>query len=357
MRIERTGRVAPLTPRLVAYMCGALGGRSVDDMQSPEERRIDYVCLNGLLAIEIKSLEEDASERLDNLTEELGKQSDWPTFLGSAPMESFIRNMDDPDGVRRKVLNRVGRAIINHLKKADRQLKAHVSAFPRKNVVRTMLLVNEDHEVYDPNTVGYILWHALRRKDGSDWLYPNVDCVVYMSERHAQIIEGNVAFPILEIEGQSFEAAPWKRAAIDRFVAGWPAWNASPLHTHERLSGFASIAHIPETMPRHEFWRLQYRRNPYMKQMSNEQIRDRFDESAVISMFAFTKSPLLLLSPDAITANTERFTHIMVELADRAMSMQQSKPSLERQLAAARRLNLSDHAVQWLKATLGRTDE
>jgi hypothetical protein len=177
MRIERTGRVPPLTPRIQRFLKEALCGVVLDDVQSPNELRADYSCLRGLLAIELKSLEEDASERLGNLTGELRQRDDWPVFLGSAPIQSFIKHTSDPEGLNRRVVERIGRSAINHLKNLNHQLEAHCTKFPRKNCVRALVLVNEDHEVYDPSTVSFVLWQALNRaKDGKP-LYENIDFI------------------------------------------------------------------------------------------------------------------------------------------------------------------------------------
>ncbi|WP_145953437.1 hypothetical protein [Oceaniglobus indicus] len=113
MRVERKGHVQKLTPLVERFLVEALRGVCLDDPENSEQRRVDYSCLSGLLAIEIKSLEDDASERMNNLTDELRKRDDWPVFLGSAPMQSFVRHLEDSEQVERKVLDRMGRAVKN----------------------------------------------------------------------------------------------------------------------------------------------------------------------------------------------------------------------------------------------------
>ena len=71
MRIERTGTVAPLTPRVVEFLKEELSGVSLDDPLAVSDMRPDYICLGGRLVIELKTLAEDGSERMDNLTDEL----------------------------------------------------------------------------------------------------------------------------------------------------------------------------------------------------------------------------------------------------------------------------------------------
>ncbi len=350
MRIERTGPVEPLTPRLVRFLEDGLGATALDDLQRPEDRRADYACLNGLLAIELKTLEEDAAERMDNLTEELRQRDDWPIFLGSAPMQAFIENTSDPEGVRLKVLNRVGRAIINHLKKANKQLAAHAEAFPRKNLVRVMLLVNEDHEIYDPEMVAYILHHALRRTEKGAPLYPKVDAVIFMSERHATTIERRIAFPIVYVQGAPMAEASWKDAVVERFMRGWADWNQNPLHTVDGLATkFTTIDHIPESAPRHERWRTDYRRNPYMRHLTNDQLRDRFDESIFISTLAFIKGSPAKPSQQTMMANMALFTHLMLEMGDRAIPITQFQHSAERLIAAGGRLHMPDSIIHWVE--------
>lgn len=154
MRIERKGPVAKLTPRLQRFFIQALGGESLDDILRPEARKADFKCLRGLLAIELKTLEQDGSQRINNLTDELSQRPDWPAFYGSAPIEPFFKHMQDPEQVKRRFVDRIGRAIKDHVSKADKQLAAHEAALPRKNMLKVMVLANEDHEIYDPAMVG-----------------------------------------------------------------------------------------------------------------------------------------------------------------------------------------------------------
>jgi hypothetical protein len=339
-------------------MIEALGGISMDDLRSPEESRIDYVCLNGLLAVEVKTLDEDASERLGNLTDELSKRPDWPIFLGSWPMDSVIKNMDDPEVVRRQMLNRMGRAVVSHLKKANKQLAAHETAVARKNLVRVMLLINEDHEVYGPQAVGYVLKHELFRTKAGGFAYQHVDAVIYMSERHATIIDRQLAFPLMTVEGPPMIEACWKASVTDRFMSGWADWNGHPLYSSEPESTkFNTIDHIPDQAPRHERWRTDYRRNPYFRHLSQEQLREKWDEVMVINLFRFRHGSPVKVDDRLVGANMERFTHLMEEMARRGIPATVFQPSADRYVAAAGRLNISENGLAWLAdSTAHRTE-
>jgi hypothetical protein len=349
-RIERSGPVDPLTPRVERFIREALCGQSLDEMQSANELRADYVCLRGLVAIELKTLEDDGQERVDNLLDQLRQRPDWPIFLGSAPLQSFIQNTDDPDELGKRVLERIGRGITRPLQKANRQLEAHQTNFPRPNLVKLLVLVNEDHQAYDPHTVSYLLWHAVRREDAADQpRFAHVDAIIYFTERHATVVENLLTFPITIVEGAGVYDAPWKSEVIDFVERRWIKFCGYPdLSSKPDLSEFSTIDHIPEEAPRHERWRTDYSRNSYMKSLSNEQLQEVFDEIMLLSTLSFLKDPPIRIEKTNTTEVMECFTHMMQEMGDRAIPVTEFEHSPERDVAAARRLELPKSVDAWI---------
>jgi hypothetical protein len=355
MRIERTGDVDPLTPRVTRFFLEALSGVALDDVQDPQARKVDYACLNGLLAIELKTLEDDGSERMDNLTDKLRKRSDWPLFYGSWPIESVLKHVGEPELVRRQVAERVGRAIENHIHKANKQLAAHAADFPRKNLVGMVMLVNEDHPIYDPETVAYTVQRLLRRQENGQLLYPNIDAVMYLSERHAARVNELVAFPMLVLEGASMSSSPWKRQITDLVVTRWGRWNGVPTFDDGATAHkFSTIDHIPGKMRRQEAWELEYRRDPYMAGFTDEQVRERFDEAMCINSLAFIKDSPLKPAKDAVEWSMKCMSHLMIEMGRRSISMPECSYEPKRLAEAARRLRLPSSAITWFENDLGR---
>lgn len=358
MRIERHGPIERLTPRVQRFIIEALGGVVLDDIQDAQARKVDYACFRGLLAIELKSLEEDASQRMDNLTNQLQGRPDWPVFLGSAPMSSFLQHLEQPEPVRKLVAERVGRAIKNHIHKANKQLAAHEAAFPRKNLVRAVIIVNEDHEIYDPQIVGHIVGRLLRRVEDGKLLYPHIDEVIYLSERHATMINGLIAFPMLAIEGQPLGDALWKREVMRRLAERWGRWSGVPaFKANAKDQNFSTIEQIREKMPRHEAWGLHYRRNPYMQGFTDEQIRDRFDEVICITCLSSLKDTPLKPSRDDVEWAMKTMSHMMLEMARRAIPITRFQYEPARLSAAAKRLQMPQEAETWFARDLFRDAE
>lgn len=352
MRIERTGKIEALTPRIERFITEELGGKSLDDIQSHGKRRADYLCLRGMLAIELKSLEDSGEERMDNLVDELRKRPDWPMFFGSAPMQAFIDNTDDPEGVGRAVAERISRGVLGPLRKANKQLEAHALNFPRRSQVRVLVLVNEDHEIYDPHTVSYILWHAVRRLQRDRPLYPHVDAILYFTERHAMMADGHVVFPCVSVESPAIGEEEWKGSVIDLISARWGRWNFGDAVQVDPesvdISRFKTVDHIPETAPRHERWRTDYRRSPYLRSMTKSQLRERFDEIMVMTSLSFLKGSPQPLSQEAMALLMQQMTHMMVEMGDQAIPVTEFDHDPERAIAAARRLDLAPLVIDWL---------
>ena len=349
MRIERTGIVEPLTPRVEHFLIKRLGGVSLDDIQSADTLRADYTCLRGLLAIEVKSLEDSPTERMDNLFNQLRERPDWPMFLGSAPIDSFIKNVDDPETVRRDVIGRIGRGVINPLKKANRQLEAHAVNLPRSRVVRVLFLINEDQEIYDPHTVSYVLWHAVRREKNCVPLYEHVDAIIYLTERHATVSGDKVTFPLLTIEGAGVYDAPWKADVIRLIMDRWSEYTYGATCAVDDVREFTTIDHIPDSAPRYERWRTDYLRGPYLRSLSQENLRNRFDEVTLLATLPMLVETPLPLAPEGVQLAMQCFGDMMMELAERAIPITQFPHSAERAIEAAKRLNLEPHVVAWVE--------
>lgn len=354
MRVERKGNIEPLTPRWKRFLEEALSGQSLDSKENAETLRPDYSCLGGLLAVELKSLEEDASERMENLFDELRQRPDWPVFYGSAPVQAMLGNLQDGPEVHSRVINRIGRAVINHLKKANKQLRAHTEDNQRKSCFRLMVLVNEDHPIYEPHVVAYVVRHALLRQENGAPLYPDIDAVLYTSERHAMQHGSQIGFPIIMIEGGGIENALWKRDVADFVMGKWAKWSGIDLHftDAQKVNEFVTVEHVPDQMARHEMWRLAYRRNPYLRGLSEEALRDKFDEAnAVLTLMALKNAPIKPPN-SSIEKAFILFTHVIEEMNKRGISAERFALEPSRLASAASRLRMPDVVVRWYENSM-----
>ena len=356
-RIERRGKVLPLTPRFKRFLREALSSIALDDIQDSTQKRPDFSCWRDLLVIEVKSLEEDATKRMSNLTEELEKREDWPTFMGEWPVDSVIRNLKEEDqkAVRGRIYDRIGRAINNHLKKASKQLAAYAKDHPGVNQVRVVVLINEDWEVYHPNLVSLIIQKALARQEKNIPEYKGIDAVLYMTARHGRPDGNNIAHPIIMIPGPVMKNYPWKNSVMDFLVQRWCQWEGAryiecdPAGAEAIVNSFTTIEHIPNQMQRQDLWRLAYRRNPYMRSWTYEKLRDHWDDVDIMGLFAFIKDSPVKLSEAEIAKFLEQFTHLLDEIAHRGLPVERFDSESDRMIAAAKRMRIPPVGMAWLK--------
>lgn len=348
MHIERTGAVEPLTPEIQRFIQGALGGVSLDTPETSSQLRPDWSCLRGLIALELKSLEGDPEERIENLSEKFRQREDWPVFYGKMPLDKILTLTSDPERLNLEALDRMGRPIRTHLKKADEQLLAHEKRVMRKNLVRVVWLVNEDHAIYDPESTAFIMAKTLRREGPQNGPLAGIDAVLFKTQRHAQPIKDRIAFPIVIMFGPGSDDAEWKRLVVQEIARRWAQWQGLPyFHQEPKLGRFSTIEAIPQKMKRHELWRLEYRRNPYLRGLAVPRLCDRFDEVIVLQLLASHRnSPS---KPANGVQLMERFTHILEESSHRGIAIDVFAAKQGRHIAAARRLNLPPHVIAWLR--------
>lgn len=351
MRIERRGPVEPLTRMIERFIHEGLCGVALDTPDMAEDQRPDWTCLKGVLALEVKTLEEDGEERMENLNEKFRQRDDWPLFYGKAPLNKVLAHTSEPEKLNREALDRTGRPIRTHLKKANKQLLAHETRVRRKNLVRVAWLINEDHAIYDPNSTAYVIAKSLRRDGSDNGPLTGIDAVLYVTHRHAQTIRGRTAFPIVIVFGPGIAGESWKQAIVQEIVRRWAEWQGIPYFKMEpRLDQFSTIEPVPDKMKRHELWRLQYRREPYLSGLTDARLRDRFDEIIVLQTLASVNgSPWR--PPNAVQL-MEPFTHILEEINHRGLPMTAFEAERNRFVAAATRLRLPQIAIEWVSATM-----
>ena len=111
MHVERAGQVDPLTPQIETFIRERLGGVSLDTSKTSADERPDWVCRDGQVVIEIKTLEGNGAERIEHLCEKFSERYDWPVFFGETPFSKAIANTSEPEKLNAEAVDRLGRPI------------------------------------------------------------------------------------------------------------------------------------------------------------------------------------------------------------------------------------------------------
>lgn len=360
MRVERSGAIEPLTPRIAEFIEKRLNGRSLDE-DGDVDKRPDYECFKGLLAIEIKSLETDPTDRLENALAPEKDDPNWPIFFGEWAANKVLEHFPNSEQLNKKLVDRLGRALVTHLKKANDQLANYTKNSKRRNLVRLLVILNEDHAEYAPDAVAYIIQRELRRKrDDGTYRYCDIDAVVFLSDRHVAALGKIPALPIIAMLGANCDMHPWKEDIVQIFAKRWATWNNAPVFSKDAnaVHDFVAAEHIPDKVPQHEKWRLDYRRRPYMKSWKDEDLRSLWDHVLLLSLLFGHRETPKKIPLDGYMQTIERFSHLQVEVAERGLSLEYfEKDSTGRRKHVANQLPYGPKVSAWLHKVLdGNSD-
>jgi hypothetical protein len=337
-----------------------MSGRSLD-LDGDREKRPDYECLGTALVVEIKSLEGDPSERLSNAIAPAQELENWPKYFGRWPVEAIFKNLpeDESDTLRKGLFDRLARAIVTHFKKAESQI-ANFCASRLDVHLRLFVLINEDFSEYDPSTVTYIAQRELQRKTAEGVLrYANIDAVLYLTERHATNLNGNVTFPITIVHGSCIAERPIALELLRRLTARWARWSAGmdAIEKSLDLSEFIPIHENPKQMRRQDLWEQEYRRKPYMRDWSDDDVVGLWDFTTIMTLLAFHVDSPMKVPRDGIAKLMETTSHLMKEFATRGIALDRIKSTKERNDVAIRKITYGPVVQDWLRKQVQHINE
>ncbi len=177
-----------------------LRGRSLDDRKDEEARQgkfPDFACYRDLVLIEMKHLEAEQNERINETYKSRMRPEEEPFFYGAR--RTNFSEFSNRNEIASAVLSKLGRTIETHLSKANDQFEDYRKRNPRKNSVSICLLLNSRIDEFSPDVVLYAVHQKLRSR-GDSSRFPSIDAVLYISEKHVQKLEdGRIAFAMVQI--------------------------------------------------------------------------------------------------------------------------------------------------------------
>jgi len=323
-RAERKGGPPDLERAFKYFVEKMLRGRSLDDAKDKEAKQgkfPDFGCFRDILLIEMKHFEADQRDRLNETYHSKVNAEEQPIFYGSRPID--FSKLSNGEEIKGAMVDKLAQTVQTHLRKANSQFRDYRSRNPRKNAVNVCVFLNSQLDEFSPEVVLHSI-HRKMKASGDGPRYPYIDAVIYISEKHFQILaDGRMAFAVSIYEGWGTIVAPWKDGFVNRLVEAWSHFRSGggPIPGEYGGPGFSAIEDIPDEMARSDGWRLAYKRDPYLRGISKQRLIVYFNRCVALNSRAFIKGDWPKPPHAEIALGMQRFTEVLEEINARGMDM------------------------------------
>lgn len=324
---------ATLESRFARFLEGLPGAESIDRLALPDDpenrRKADYLLGNRNVIVELKTLTEDPSPKIEATADKHRGRDDWPLFYGKANVRKVLSNLPDGESIYGRVVNALGRSVETAVRSAEEQVTHTRRVLGLPNAAGMLVILNDSIDVLDPYVVGHRVAQLMRRPRTGNSDAEKLDFVWLLFESHAMgMVEGLPAVPSILINGERKDRFPWFASFHDDVVRRWAASNGG-ITVEGNAPDPSAIKFVPmkdataappEQLPRHEWWRRQYRARPYMRVLSDDELLARGADILQRVTPHFLKggpnSPV-----DVIGRLMEEFTHFIEEMNHRGIDM------------------------------------
>lgn len=301
-------------------------GRALDDNQNIEAaagKFPDFACFNSLVLIEMKNLEAEQAERLNDIFDKNIDPAERPVFFGERDAKFITDVVTNGEEVIAMVASKLGRTIEKIISKANKQFCDYRGRHPRKNSVNICVILNSTIQEYTPELLGFAIHGKMKASQPAQPRFSHIDAVIYISEKHFQLLpDGRTAMALLIYDCIGVLNHPWKSPLVQRLVDTWSQTRTGDSVVRGgTVNGFKAVEDIPDTMKRYEAWQLEYQRNPYLKKLTFENLRVHFNRVVAVNSLAFVKGSWLKPTKEKTVEGLRNFSHVNEEINRRGVDI------------------------------------
>jgi hypothetical protein len=331
MRMERRGKPPDLQVAFHQFVVKHLRGRALDDHRNAEAKLgkfPDFACFRDLVLLEMKHLETDQKDRLNDTYQKKVDPEEAPVFFGSRPID--LDKLSNGEQIRAALATKLSQTIETQLRKANRQFEEYRARNPRKNSVSICVFLNSQLEEFSPQIVLHSVHRKMKEANG-EARFPNIDAVIYITEKHYQVLaDGRAAFAIGIFEGMGAIEQYWKVALVDSVVRGWSHFRTGAKVAEQPYdsSKFEAVEDVPDKIARSDAWRLAYKRNPYLRHLTDQQLKVHFNRCVAVNSLSFVIGDWPKPSKEQTGDGMRLFTDALEEINARSLDMREFSPKL-----------------------------
>ena len=329
-----------LEDRFTQFIESLPSAENIDRLELPKDpsntRKADFLLGNREVIVEMKFLTADPAHKVDATVDKHRDRDDFPLIYGSVDVRKVFAHLSDGEDIFRRMAMSLTRSVEDGLRSAEKQIAHTKAVLNLPGSVGMLVVLNESIDILDPELVGHrVAQHWRRLQQDGDGV-SQIAFVWLLFESHGMIAaSGRPAFPSVLISGETADRFPWFAAFHNDLNARWAAFNRSPYIDGGSPSlgslKFRPTAEftkaVPTTMARHEMWRKQYRARPYLRSLSDDELRSKAGE-----IFGRLKSLFIKVGPGFKPERDEglivEWTHFLEEAEFRGLDFKSLQPYL-----------------------------
>lgn len=167
--------------------------------------RADFALFGRKLIVEVKSLQDDPSARVNEIVREYQGRPGYPIFYGALPARKVLAGMPEQmrSEIQERVAFRITKAMARSFGKANRQIRETKLALGAPDAGGLLVILNDDVPIISPNFVVYRTERLVKKKktDCSPF-FPEIDWVMSILTSHVlRGDDGSWGHPIILKEG------------------------------------------------------------------------------------------------------------------------------------------------------------
>jgi hypothetical protein len=324
-----------LAGRFTAFIKSLENSECIDDLDLTAEQeraqKADYFINNRTIISEFKSLETDTSSKLKTILEPHRNRPEWPVFFGPQDLQTVLAYLPDGKEINAQIVNALTDSIERIIEKANRQIRVTKEKFGLPDAAGLLVIFNDAVESFSPDVVAYRVKKTLRKRTGSgDVRFPEVTVVLVINGGHySQLTPTLKGHPIL-VMPSGLPDPNGIEAFASSLLPNWSSFEGVSLVKMEteafpKLS-FESVQRKKKEKQRpltvEEYWRAQYRRSPYLRKLSKEDLLHHggklLEDIGPRFLKGAPQTP-----KDYLMDLMARFTHFLEEANFRAIDMRE----------------------------------
>jgi dTDP-4-dehydrorhamnose reductase len=222
--------------RFRQFISGRTGCKILDDGAAVLNGEIaDFLLDDGRIIAELKCLDEDMIEKLQQLATEIIEGRNLPIY-GKFPFSDLIESQPDRSDLKKQAVLKIAGPLGRHFKKANSQIK-NIKRQLRLEESQGLLIVTNTHNAsLEPQAALWflsVLLHS-RKQDGSP-ICSSIDCILYLTQVHRLgELDGVKLQPAVTMLREEHPKYRRLYQYVQEFLEHWAKFNGLPIFFIEK---------------------------------------------------------------------------------------------------------------------------